>query len=205
MPARNTHSVFLSHNTADKEFVRRLAAATAVTGAHVWFDEWTIRPGDSIPSAIDQGLAQFSVFALVWSDAASKSQWVRSEMHAALARWMVDQSLRVVPVVIDRTPLPPLLAPLAYVNAMDADHLRAARQLLGIESESAFRLAVQAFIEEAGLEFREFWGVGVMVACPRCGATADNIEGFHDTDHQNDRSYAGARCRLCGWSDASET
>ena len=40
-----------------------------------------------ILGAIDQGLTQFNVFALAWSDAAAKSQWVRTEMDAAVTRW----------------------------------------------------------------------------------------------------------------------
>ena len=59
----------------------------------------------SQPGAIDQGLAQFSVFALVWCEAASNSQCVRTEMDAAVTRWIRDRSLRLVPVVLDRTPL----------------------------------------------------------------------------------------------------
>jgi hypothetical protein len=74
MPNEHTASIFFSYNSDDKEYVRKLAAALAVTGAHVWFDEWVIRPGDSIPGAIDQGLAGFTTFALVWSEAASKSR-----------------------------------------------------------------------------------------------------------------------------------
>ncbi len=200
----HTSSVFLSHNANDKEYVRRLAAATAATGAHVWFDEWTIRPGDSIPGAIDRGLAQFNVFALVWSEAASNSQWVRTEMDAAVTRWIRDSSLRLIPVVLDRTPLPALLASLRYIDATDGDHLRVTRELLGLESEAAFRMAVQAFIDEAGLNFREFWGVGVLVACRGCGATAENIEGWEEIDHRHDRRYVGARCKVCGWSEGSE-
>lgn len=198
-------SVFLSHNTNDKEDVRRLAAAVAATGSHVWFDEWVIRPGDSIPGAIDQGLAQFNIFALVWSAAAASSQWVRTEMDAAITRWVNDRSLRLVPVILDRTPLPMLLGPLRHIDATDGKHVRVARELLGIESDAAYRMAVQAFIDEAGLDFREFWGVGVLVACRRCGASAENIEGWQETDHQNDRSYVGARCKVCGWSEGSET
>ena len=198
-------SVFLSHNAQDKDYVRRLAAAAAATGAHVWFDEWTIRPGDSIPGAIDEGLRRFNVFALIWSEAASNSQWVRTEMDAALTRWVRDKSVRLVPVVLDLTPVPPLLASLRYIDATDGDHLRVTRELLGIESETAFRVAVQQFIDEAGLEFREFWGVGVLVACRRCGATPENIEGWEETDHPNDRHYVGARCKVCGWSEGSET
>lgn len=79
-------SIFLSHNSADKPYVRKLAAALTVAGTHVWFDEWTIRPGDSIPGAIDQGLSAFSTFVLVWSRSASESRWVHTEMEAAINR-----------------------------------------------------------------------------------------------------------------------
>ncbi len=204
MPEQKTASVFLSHNSADKEYVRKLAAALAVTGAHVWFDEWTIRPGDSIPGAIDEGLSGFGTFALVWSEAASKSRWVKTEMEAAVTRWIGDPSIRLVPVLLDSTPLPTLLQSIRYIDGTDGDHLRVARELLGIESETAFRMAVQAFIDEAGLEFREFWGVGVLVACPRCGATPDNLEGWEAIDERRDDRYVGARCKVCGWSDGSE-
>lgn len=204
MSEKETASVFLSYNSANKEYVRKLAAALTVAGAHVWFDEWIIRPGDSIPGAIDEELSGFDTFVLIWSEAASQSRWVKTEMEAAVARWIKDDAIRLIPVLLDRTPLPTLLRSICYIDASDGDHLRVARELLGIESKTAFRLAVQEFINEAGLEFREFWGVGVLVACPRCGATPDNIEGWQATDHERDDTYIGARCKICGWSDGSE-
>jgi hypothetical protein len=197
-------SIFLSHNSADKEYVRRLAAALAVAGARVWFDEWTIRPGDSIPGAIEGGISSFDTFALVWSEAASKSRWVRTEMEAAFTRWLAYPSIRLVPIMLDTTPLPLLIQSIKCINGSDGDHLRVARGLLGIDSEAAFRLAVQAFIDEAGLQFREFWGVGVLVACPRCGATIDNLEGWESIDYEHDDRYVGASCKVCGWTDGSE-
>jgi hypothetical protein len=197
-------SIFLSHNSADKEYVRRLAAAVALAGARVWFDEWEVRPGDSIPGAINEGLSAFDTFALVWSEAAAMSRWVETEMQAAVTRWVAEPSVRLVPVVMDATPLPPILRPICYIDGTDGDHLRVARQLLGIESATAFRMAVQGFIDEAGLDFREFPGVGVHVACPRCGATTDKLEGWSAIDEKRDDQYVGARCRECGWSDGSE-
>jgi hypothetical protein len=204
MPNEQTASIFLSHNSADKEYVRKLAAAVALTGAHVWFDEWVIRPGGSIPGSIDQGLAGFTILALVWSRTASESRWVKSEMEAAVARWITDDRIKLIPVLLDKTPLPALLASVRYINGADRDHIRVARELLGIESDIAFRLAVQAFIDEAGLDFREFCGVGVVVACPRCGATPDKLEAWQDVDRRRDAHYVGARCKICGWSDGSE-
>jgi hypothetical protein len=204
MTKQEKPSIFLSHNTADKKYVRRLAAALTVTGARVWFDEWNIRPGDSIPGAIDSGISSFDTFALVWSEAASKSRWVNTEMEAALTRWVAEPSIRLVPIVLDETPLPMLIRSHKYIDGIEGDHLSVARALLGIASETAFRLAVQDFISEAGLQFREFEGVGVLVACPRCGAAIDSLEGWETVDDERDARYIGARCKVCGWEDGSE-
>jgi len=203
MPTQDA-SLFLSYNKEDKDYVRKLAAALTLTGAHVWFDEWTIRPGDSIPAAVEDGLSDFDIFLLVWSEAASQSRWVRTEMEAAVDRWIKGDSCRLVPVRLDTTPLPPLLRSIRYIDGSDGDHIRVARESLGIESKKAFRLAVQEFINEAGLEFREFCGVGVLVACPRCGETLDKLEGWSALDEQRDDRYAGVRCTVCGWEAGSE-
>lgn len=203
MPEKENASVFLSYNSVDKEYVRKLAAAITVAGTRVWFDEWIIRPGDSIPGAIDEGLSRFDTFVLIWSEAASVSRWVKTEMEAAVARWINDDAIRIIPVLLDKTPLPTLLLSIRHIDASDGDHLRVARELLGIESEAAFRLAVQEFIDEAGLEFREFGGVGVLVACPHCGATPDKLKGWEAVD-AHDRPYIGACCKICGWSEGSE-
>ncbi len=48
--------VFLSHSSKDKAIVRALAARLKRDGLRVWFDEWEIRLGDSIPSMVDHGL-----------------------------------------------------------------------------------------------------------------------------------------------------
>ena len=56
MPAAFTHDVFLSHSAKDKPVARDLAERLREAGLTVWFDEWEIRPGDSIPSKIEEGL-----------------------------------------------------------------------------------------------------------------------------------------------------
>jgi hypothetical protein len=42
-------AVFLSHRSKDKAVVRPLAERLRGDGLRVWFDEWEIKPGDSIP------------------------------------------------------------------------------------------------------------------------------------------------------------
>jgi len=53
-----THDVFISHASEDKdELVRPLANALIALGLNVWFDEMTLRIGDSLRQKIDKGLA----------------------------------------------------------------------------------------------------------------------------------------------------
>ena len=52
-----SHDVFLSYSSKDAAVVRPLAERLRADGLRVWFDEWEIKPGDSIPAKIDQGLA----------------------------------------------------------------------------------------------------------------------------------------------------
>ena len=51
-----THDVFLSHSAKDKAVVRPLAERLRKDGLKVWFDEWVLKPGDSIPAKIEEGL-----------------------------------------------------------------------------------------------------------------------------------------------------
>lgn len=110
-------NVFISYNVEDAAIGRRLGAQLKLVGADVWFDEWEIRAGDSLIGAIDEALPKFDIFVLLWSEHAARSDWVRSELEAALARRIPDRELRVVPVLLDDAPLPPLLTPLKYVRS----------------------------------------------------------------------------------------
>jgi hypothetical protein len=58
MPQRSEfpYDVFLSHSAKDKAVVRPLAERLRADGLKVWFDEWEIKPGDSIPAKTEEGL-----------------------------------------------------------------------------------------------------------------------------------------------------
>jgi hypothetical protein len=58
-----TRDVFLSHSSEDKAVVRVIAERLRADGVRVWFDEWEIRPGDSIAAKIEEGLGHSRVLA----------------------------------------------------------------------------------------------------------------------------------------------
>ena len=78
MPAEFTHDVFLSHSSNDKVVVRALAERLQADGLAVWFDEWILKPGDSIESSqsktakIEEGLERSRVLACPAEAAASR-------------------------------------------------------------------------------------------------------------------------------------
>jgi len=92
------YDVFLSHATADKSAVRELAERLKADGLRVWFDEWEIHPGDSIPLKIEQGLENSRTLELVMSKAAFDSEWVTLERHTALFRDPTNQQRRFIPL-----------------------------------------------------------------------------------------------------------
>ena len=57
--------VFLSHNWKDKDIARRLGAQFRLAGADVWFDEWEVRAGDSIPGKVNEGLGAVDTVVLL--------------------------------------------------------------------------------------------------------------------------------------------
>ena len=64
------HDVFISHASEDKDaIVRSLASALTSEGLKVWYDEFTLRIGDSLRQKIDRGLATSRVGLVVLSPA----------------------------------------------------------------------------------------------------------------------------------------
>ncbi len=197
--------IFLSHNSQDKPLARTLGGQLTLAGAEVWFDEWEIRAGDSIPGRLNEGLSAFSVFVLLWSEHAAKSVWVRGELETAIARGMADPNTRIIPIVLDSTPLPTMLTRLRYIRLGDNEPLlKATQEILGLRTQRELIKALQSGLDGLGLDHREYWGVGVLFGCPKCGAGLDAIEGWEAADHERDDLYVGARCKECGWSEGSE-
>ncbi len=66
MPGEFHYDLFLSHSSKDKLVVRDVAERLRKDGLRVWFDEWEIRPGDSIESPqsktakIEKGLEPYT-------------------------------------------------------------------------------------------------------------------------------------------------
>jgi len=101
MPTAFPFDVFLSHSSADKAKVERIAKRLQEAGLEVWFDKWVIRPGDDILLEIEHGLEGSRTVVLVLSRASMASDWVLLERNTTMFRDPANRSRRFIPVLID--------------------------------------------------------------------------------------------------------
>jgi TIR domain len=79
--------VFISHASEDKEdFVRPLAETLRRSGLRVWYDDFTLKVGDSLHRSIDHGLAKSRYGIVVISPNFLKKVWPQKELDGLVAR-----------------------------------------------------------------------------------------------------------------------
>jgi hypothetical protein len=79
--------VFISHASEDKDsFVRPLAVALSSLGVTVWYDEYSLRLGDSLSKSIDKGLAESAFGLVVVSPDFIAKPWPEYELRGLVAR-----------------------------------------------------------------------------------------------------------------------
>lgn len=195
--------VFLSHNRADKEAARALGAYLVLAGLDVWFDDWEIQAGDSIPGKLNEGLEEFDAFILLWSASASRSNWVRREFESGIHKVIQSKRGKVIPCLLDDTPLPPLLGDIRAVDFKEPRQAipKLVDDLRGFRTRKERLLSIQEVLQEMDVDwFGTAWGP--LICCPRCGSEG-TLEGHETFDRRGDR-YEVVRCKSCGWYEANE-
>ena len=86
-PKSNKYDVFIAHASEDKDnFVRPLAIDLRGRGLGVWYDEFTLKLGDSLRKSIDYGLANSRYGIVVLSHNFFKKNWPEKELNGLFAR-----------------------------------------------------------------------------------------------------------------------
>ncbi|MBU1052330.1 MAG: toll/interleukin-1 receptor domain-containing protein [Proteobacteria bacterium] len=111
--------LFLSHTSADKPIVRKLAKDLENAGFPVWLDEWRIRVGECIATAIEEALTSCQFVLVVLSPNAIASGWVDREWKAKYWMEVEEDRVRVLPIVIEQCSVPLLLRTKRYVDFTD--------------------------------------------------------------------------------------
>jgi len=108
--------IFISHTSADKDFVRQLAEDLKLLGHQPWLDEWEIRVGECIVSRIQQGLEDCDYTVIVLSPNAIQSGWVEKEWKASYWNEIQERRVVILPVMLKDCDVPALLKTKKYAD-----------------------------------------------------------------------------------------
>jgi len=92
------YDLFISHASEDKkDFVKPLAEKLAAAGIEVWYDEYTLKLGDSLRSGIDAGLRDSRFGLVILSPSFFKKNWPQRELDGLVAREMAGSKV-ILPI-----------------------------------------------------------------------------------------------------------
>lgn len=92
------YDVFISHASEDKDaFVRPLAQALREKGLNVWYDEFTLKLGDSLRESIDRGLAGSRYGLVILSHHFFSKDWPQRELNGLFATMKAGER-RILPI-----------------------------------------------------------------------------------------------------------
>src|SRR3984893_1275667 len=156
-------AVFISHASEDKEdFVRPLAEALKDSGIDVWYDEYSLKLGQSLRESIDKGLAHSRYAIVVLARLFFAKRWTNWELNGLVQRHLSSKDGVILPVWLN-------------VNAqtvMEASPSLA--DILAVRAELGF----QQVVEKLLTHIRGDQSAGFVTLLP---STSVAIEYFGDT------------------------
>ena len=98
------YDVFISHASEDKDLiVRPLVTMLEKLSVRVWYDEFSLKLGDSLSASIDKGLLESRFGIVVLSKSFLKKNWTDYEYRSLLSRQMNGQRI-IIPLGMDVLP-----------------------------------------------------------------------------------------------------
>lgn len=92
------YDIFISHASEDKDsFVRPLANALAKQKYKIWYDEHSLKIGDSLSEKIDAGLANSKYGVVVLSKNFFRKEWPKRELRGLVAKETEGQG-KILPI-----------------------------------------------------------------------------------------------------------
>ena len=108
-PPAETWDVLLSHNLAQRPFVREVARQWRRLGLKVFFDEDSVAPGADVAAAVGRAVENSRHIVLMITPEAFTSRWVALEYGGAVHQDPDARQSRLIPVLVEPTDEIPLL------------------------------------------------------------------------------------------------
>lgn len=133
--------IFISHNKNDKPIVEPIALRLrGVFGQDkVFYDSWSIQPGDGIIDKMDEGLRNCQFFFFFVSKNSLNSNMVKLEWQNALMKANIA-GMKFIPIRLDESIMPAILLQSLYIDLFQNGIEVCLRQMIDtINGQNIFR------------------------------------------------------------------
>lgn len=139
--------IFISYTHQDKSIVDAIAQRLALVFGqrNVFYDSWSIQPGDSIVDRMDKGLQNCKFFFFFVSKNSLPSKMVRLEWQNAIIK-ATKGDARIIPVRLDDCLMPNVLLQTLYIDVFGQGLENGIRQMVDIiQGRSTYRPGPQVY------------------------------------------------------------
>jgi hypothetical protein len=140
--------IFISHTWKDKPLIEPIALKLAdIYGQDkVFYDSWSIQPGDGIIEKMNTGLTECQFFLFFISKNSLDSKMVQLEWQNMLMQSSNNRNIKFIPIKIDDCLMPIILLQTLYIDVFGKGLDYALRQMVDvINGHNTFRAGVQEY------------------------------------------------------------
>lgn len=149
--------IFVSHNHKDKVIVEQIALRLreAFGQEQVFYDSWSIQPGDGIVDRMNEGLRNCRLFLFFVSKNSLQSEMVKLEWQNAVMK-AAGGHTKIIPVKLDDCLMPPILMQSLYIDLFGNGLEVAIRQIVDVLSgKNTFNPGPQQFSNVRAYMYKE--------------------------------------------------
>lgn len=139
--------IFISHTSVDKPIVEPIALrlASVFGEENIFYDSWSIQPGDGIIERMNEGLENCKFFFFFVSNNSLQSKMVTLEWQNALLK-KTNGNIKFIPVKLDACMMPAILMQSLYIDIFGKGLEVGIRQLIDvINGQNVYRADIQTF------------------------------------------------------------
>lgn len=113
--------IFISHNYKDKDFIGPIAESLSIRYGRekIFFDSWSIKPGDNIIGQMNTGIEKCKVFFFFITEDSLKSDMVKLEWTSAIMKQARNPDMKFIPIRADNVNVPSIISSINYLDLVN--------------------------------------------------------------------------------------
>lgn len=134
------YDFFISHASEDKEiFVRPLAEELLKLGFKVWYDELTLKFGDSLFEEISNGIKKSNYGLVIISENFLRKEWTKKELNGLISKEIFTKEKTILPIWLNISynmiyEFSPLLADKVSIQVTNNEIDKVIKKILELEN-----------------------------------------------------------------------